>query len=138
MERHATDETTRRAIRHERDFVELAYYRGDMPAESAVLFEGLTDHGLDEGVAQFRAIAERDEQSHLLDEQEVSRIADAAVERFTRRLGPDLPRILGRVDLDIARRAADLYLCLADPRQRRLGRAIADAMLTAIEKGRVP
>jgi DNA-binding transcriptional MerR regulator len=138
MERHATDETTRRAIRHERDFVELAYYRGDMPAESAILFEGLTDRGLDEGVAQFRAIAERDEQSHLLDEHEVSRIADAAVDRFTRRLGPDLPRILGRVDLGIARRAADLYLRLADPRQRRLGRAIADAMLTAIEKGRVP
>jgi len=138
MDRHATDDTTRRAIRHERDFVELAFYRGDMPAESAVLFEGLTDHGLAEGVAQFQAIAERDQHSHLLDEHEVSLIADAAVERFIRRIGPDLPRILGGIDLDIARRAADLYLRLAEPRQRRLGRAIADAMLTAIEKGRVP
>jgi len=137
MDRHATDETTRRAIRNERDFVELAFYRGDMPAEAAILFEGLTDHGFAEGVAQFQVIAERDEHSHLLDEHEVSLIADAAVERFTRRLGPDLPRILGEIDLDIARRAADLYLRLAEPRQRRLGRAIADAMLTAIEKGHV-
>jgi DNA-binding transcriptional MerR regulator len=137
MERHATEATTRRAIRHERDFVELAFYRGDMPAESAVLFEGLTDDGLAEGVAEFKAIAERDEHSDLLDEHEVSLIADAAAERFVRRLGPDLPGILGEIDPDIARRAADLYLRLAEPRQRRLGRAIADAMLTAIEKGRV-
>jgi hypothetical protein len=137
MDRHATDETTRRAIRNERDFVELAFYRGEMPAESALLFEGLTDHGPAEGIAQFRAIAERDERSHLLDEREVAAIADAAVERFARRLGPDLPQVLGRIDLDIARRAADLYLRLAGPRQQRLGRAIADAMLAAIEKGRV-
>jgi len=138
MERHATDEKTRRAIRHERDFVELAFYRGDMPAESALLFEGLADQGLAEGVAQFRAIAERDERSHLLDEREVAAIADAAVERFVRRLGPDRPRILGGIDLEVARRAADLYLRLAEPRQQRVGRAIADAMLAAIEKGRNP
>ena len=43
---HAADERTRRLIRRERDFVELAFYRGEMPAESVLLYEGLNEAGL--------------------------------------------------------------------------------------------
>ncbi|MEO7059991.1 MAG: MerR family transcriptional regulator, partial [Lapillicoccus sp.] len=37
MEHEAGDEKVRRIIRQERDFMELAYYRGDMPPEAELL-----------------------------------------------------------------------------------------------------
>ncbi|WP_213452062.1 MerR family transcriptional regulator [Rhizomonospora bruguierae] len=137
MEARAGDGKARRLIRRERDFMEVAFYRGEMPPESALLYQGLTEAAMARSLDQFRAIADRAEQVHLLDDREIAQIADGVVERITRHLGPDLPRLMKAVDLDLARRAADLYLGLADPRHRRIDRAIADALLTAIEKGQV-
>jgi DNA-binding transcriptional MerR regulator len=134
MEARADDEKARRVIRRERDFMELAFYRGDMPPESALLYEGFTDAAMARSLDSFRAIADRAERGPF-DDREIEQIADGVVERITRQLGPDLPRVMKSLDLDVARRAADLYVRLADPRHRRLDRAIADALLTAIEKG---
>ncbi|MFR9778279.1 MerR family transcriptional regulator [Micromonospora sp. MS34] len=136
MAARATDEKARRVIRRERDFMELAFYRGDMPAESAIVYAGLTDAGLAESLDLFQRIAERAERLELLDEREIARIADGVVDRLSRQLGTELPGIVRSLDLDVARRAADLYVRLADPRQRRLHRAIADALIAVIEKGR--
>lgn len=136
IEARAEDDRTRRLIRRERDFVELAFYRGDMPAESVALYEGLTEAAMARSLDSFRSIADRADRSHPLDDREIEQIAAGVVERITRQLGPDLSRVLRSIDLDVARRAADLYLRLADPGERRLTRSIADAILTLIEKGR--
>jgi DNA-binding transcriptional MerR regulator len=133
MEALAEDDRTRQLIRRERDFLELAFYRGDMPVESALLYQGLTEAAMASSLGSFQTIAER---SHPLDDRDIEQIAAGVIERITRHLGPDLPRMLRSMDPDAARRAADLYLRLADPRQLRLDRAIADALLSLIEKGR--
>jgi DNA-binding transcriptional MerR regulator len=104
----ATDEKTRRVIRQERDFMELAFYRGEMPAESAVVYEKLTASGLVDSFFLFQQI------------------------------GDEFQRVIRSLDLDLARRAADLYVRLVGPEQRRLSRAIGDAILTTIEKGQTP
>jgi DNA-binding transcriptional MerR regulator len=135
MSAKATDEKTRRVIRRERDFVELAFYRGDMPPEAAALYEALTDANRAESAALYDRIAARLDDPDVLDDREIDRIADAVIDRITRHLGPDLPAVLRSIDVDVARRAADLYVRLSPPRERRLDRAIADALLTAIEKG---
>ena len=131
----ATDEKTRRVIRQERDFMELAFYRGEMQAESAVVYEKLTASGLVDSFFLFQQIGERAQHAHLLDDQEIQRIAAAAVDRLTDQLGDEFQRVIRSLDLDLARRAADLYVRLAGPQQRRLSRAIGDAILTTIEKG---
>lgn len=135
METRAADERTRRVIRQERDFLELAFYRGDMPAESAVVYQKLTESGLAESIALFGEIAEREAQADLLDDHEMDRIATAVVDRFEDQLGDDVHAVLGSIDPGLARRAADLYVRLAEPHQRRLARVIGDALLTIIEKG---
>lgn len=134
MRARATDENVRRVIRRERDFMELAFYRGDMPPESAVLYEGLTDAGLAQSFELFGEIAARAGREALTD-AEIDQIAGAVVDRITRHLGAAADKVFSSIDLDVARRAADLFLRLSDPRQRRLDRAIADALLAAIEKG---
>jgi DNA-binding transcriptional MerR regulator len=136
MHAKAADEQTRRVIRRERDFMELACYRGEMPPQTEALYQALSDAKLAESSALFQRIADRYAHAHLLDDGEVERIAGAVVDRIARHLGPDLSSVLGSIDLEVARRAADLYVRLADPSHRRVDRAIADALLTAIEKGR--
>jgi DNA-binding transcriptional MerR regulator len=137
MQERATDERTRRVIREERDFLELAFYRGDMPPESAVVYEKLAGAAaLADSFAMFRQIADRAGRAGALDDREIDRTANAVVDRLTRQLGADFSQVLGLLDLDLARRAADLYVRLADPRERRVARAIGDAILTAIEKSR--
>ena len=107
MEARAGDERTRRVIRRERDFMELAFYRGDMPAESALIYERLDGPELMRSLAAFRTIADRAERSHLLHDREIEQIAQGVVERVTRQLGPQLSRLTKSIDLDVARRAAD-------------------------------
>jgi len=137
MERGAGDEGVRRVIRRERDFMELAFYRGDMPPEVEVLYGGFNDARLSESLALFGQIAARSDPSFVLTDEEVEQVASAVVARLRRHMGPDLPRVARSIDLDVARRAADLYVRLAGDRERRLGRAAADAVLTALEKARL-
>jgi DNA-binding transcriptional MerR regulator len=135
MHAKAADEQTRRVIRRERDFMELACYRGEMPPQTEALYQALSDAKLAESSALFRRIADRYAHAHLLDDGEIERIAGAVVDRIASHLGSDLPAVLGSIDLAVARRAADLYVRLADPSHRRVDRAIADSLLAAIEKG---
>ncbi|WP_432973956.1 MerR family transcriptional regulator [Dactylosporangium sp. CA-233914] len=137
LESQAGDEHVRRVIRRERDFMELAFYRGDMPPESVVVYERLTEAQLAESQVLFGQIAERVKRRDELDAREIAEIAAAVVERITRQLGPQLPDLLRSIDLGLARRAADLYVRLSDARMRPVQRAIADALLTVIEKGQV-
>ncbi|BCY09492.1 MerR family transcriptional regulator [Actinoplanes sp. L3-i22] len=138
MYERATDERTRRVIRDERDFMELACYRGDMPPEAAIVYERLTAAGLADSFAAFGQIAERVDRAHLLGDEEIAGIAGDTADRLIRQLGEDAPGALRSIDPDLARQAADLYVQLAEPGQRRLARAIGDALLATIEKGRTP
>ncbi|MBM2616427.1 MerR family transcriptional regulator [Actinoplanes sp. LDG1-06] len=130
----ATDRPARRAIRRERDFVELAFYRGDMPPEAAVLYEGLTEAAKAHSLHLFGQVAARSGESTAYDDEQVARIAAAVVNRIRDSLGDDLPTVFRSIDLAVARRAAELYLRLSGAHERRVDRAIADALLSAIEK----
>jgi DNA-binding transcriptional MerR regulator len=134
MEARAADRSVRRTIRRERDFVELAFYRGDMPPEAAVLYEGLTEAARAGSLELFGQLATRSEPGQSYSEEEVAHFAAAAVDRITAFLGADLHRVFSSIDLTVARRAADLYVRLSDDHERGVDRVIADALLSAIEK----
>ncbi|GAA2644991.1 MerR family transcriptional regulator [Paractinoplanes durhamensis] len=131
----AADERTRRVIRRERDFMELAFYRGDMPPEAAVLYERLAGADLAESSEGFRQIADRADRAGPIDQQEMERIAAMHAERLARWLGEDFLPVVRSIDIETARRAADLWVRLAAPPQRLLDRAMADAIISLIEKG---
>jgi DNA-binding transcriptional MerR regulator len=138
MQARAADETARRFVRRERDFMELAFYRGDMPPESAAVYEGFTEARLAESSALFGEIAARVPRGDPPDDAEIERIVGAVIDRMTRHLGTDLDRFLRSVDLAVAGRAVDLYVRLAEPHERRLAAAIGAAVLAIIEKGQQP
>ncbi|MFI1996631.1 MerR family transcriptional regulator [Actinoplanes sp. NPDC020271] len=132
MYARAPDDRTRRVVRKERDFMELAFYRGEMPVEAVTVYEQLTETGLADSLVSFGQIARRRERTGRLSETEVAAIASATVERLRGQLGATLLTI----DLTLARQAADLYVRLTEPDRRHLARAIADALLAEIEKER--
>ncbi|MEV0895229.1 MerR family transcriptional regulator [Actinoplanes sp. NPDC049802] len=134
MSARATDQDAQRMIRRERDFMELAFYRGDMPAESVAAYEGLSEAALAESSGLFGEMADRIQHEDRLDPREMDRMAAAVVDRVSRHLGADLHRLLGSVDMETARRAVGLYVRLAEPGQRRVAQIIGDAILTMIEK----
>jgi DNA-binding transcriptional MerR regulator len=134
MEERTDDERVRRVIRRERDFMELAYYRGDVPVESEVLYEGMSDARLAESMALFGEIADRaDEGTEPTDEQ-IERMTAAVLTRIRGHLGADVDRVARAIDPAVARRTADLYVRLALTHHRRPARATADALLGLIEK----
>lgn len=134
LEDRAADRSVRRVIRRERDFVELAFYRGDMPPEATLLYAGLSDAARAQSLSLFGRIAARADPGRPYDDEEIEQLAAAVVERIRAFLGADLGRVFRAIDPAVARRAAELYVRLSDPRDRRADRAIADALLTAIEK----
>jgi DNA-binding transcriptional MerR regulator len=134
MESRATDTATRRAVRDERDFVELAFYRGDMPPESVLLYEGLSEAARAQSVTLFDKIAARSQSGQAPSGEEIEQIAAVVIDRISGVLGSDLRRVFRAIDVDVARRAADLYVRLSDQRQRPVDQFIADALVSAIEK----
>jgi DNA-binding transcriptional MerR regulator len=134
LEQRAGDETVRREIRRERDFLELAFYRGDMPPEADIFYQGFDDAQLAESLALFGQAAARADLVSTPTDEEIEQMASAQVAFLRRRLGTDLPRVAGSIDLDVARRAADLYLRLTPDHDRRRTRAITDAILAMIEE----
>jgi DNA-binding transcriptional MerR regulator len=133
MARRAGDERVRRLIRWERDFMELAFYRGEIPQEVEILYRSLDEARLAESLDLFSQVAGRP--TPVTDEQ-IAGIAAAVVDRIRRHLGPELPRLARSIDPDLARHAADLYVRLSTPENRRRDRAIADALLATIEEAR--
>jgi DNA-binding transcriptional MerR regulator len=136
VERRAQDERVRRLIRRERDFTELAFYRGELPLELEVLYLGFDDARFAESLASYGQIADRAERGAALTDEQIAQVSAGVVERIRRQLGPDLPRLARSIDPDRARRAADLYLQITDEEDRRVERAITDALLAALEEER--
>jgi DNA-binding transcriptional MerR regulator len=136
VERRATQETVRRAVRRERDFLELAFYRGELPPEVALIFEYFDEAQVAESAAAFGQLADRRESGAEPTPHQVARIATATIERMRRNLGADLPRLAHAVDLDLVRQAADRYVSLAGDNSRRVERAIVDGLLRLLEEAR--
>ena len=136
VEQRATQDTVRRAIRRERDFLELAFYRGELPPQVALVFEYFDRRHLAESAAAFGQIADRQQSGAEPTPHQVAQIATAAVERMRRNLGADLPQLAHAVDLDLVRQAADRYGSLADNNSRRIERAIVDGPSHLLQEAR--
>ncbi|WP_366179993.1 MerR family transcriptional regulator [Actinomyces timonensis] len=90
MEAAAPDERTRAAVRADRDAVDLACYRGQMPAEAELLFP---DPGTDDDAA---TLADYGRAGEGLDEEEAEAMAAEMLNRLMRRAGPERLRALAR------------------------------------------
>ena len=136
MELRSGDERVRRQIRRERDFNELAFYRGDMPAEAELLFQGFEEADLLESLALYGVLAQRADAPHAPSEEEINAFAASTVGRIVRQLGDDLPRLARAVDADAVRRAVDLYVSTRSEEERRLARVVGDAIVAMLEEAR--
>lgn len=135
LESKADDEATRRAIRHERDFMELAYYRGDIPPEAAAVYEVYDETRRTESLAAFDLMA-HPPGGAALTEEEVRDAGGTAVERARRYLGPEFDVLVRSVDPELARRMAELYLRVGAVGDGRRERAVVEAWLAAVEEAR--
>lgn len=124
LETDAANDRTRRAIRDERDFVELAYYRGQVPPEAELLFASLDQTGLQESLTAFG----RDPDVPLNDEQ-VEELAAGVVARMETRFGADLATVGRSIDLDRVRSAYDLFQRTVTGQER----LIAEAVMRQLE-----
>lgn len=130
LEQAAPDEATRRAVVRERDFLELAYYRGEVPDEIEWLYAALEDTLTDEGIAAFTKHAQADT------DEDIAVLADEFIARLRTRLGPrvrDLARVL---DTQAVEHIYRLYSSVGDPRERRIGQAVQQRVLAALAEER--
>jgi hypothetical protein len=128
------DENVRRTIRRERDFVELAFYRGDMPSGTEALYEGFDDTRRAESLALFGQVTDQLDPDHPPTEAQINQVVEAVIDRIRRHLGSEYPRVVREMDVDVARRAADLFVRVSEQHGRQVSRAIADALIIALEK----
>lgn len=118
MEEAAPDERTRAAVRADRDAVDLACYRGQMPAEAELLFP---DPDADDDAA---TLADYGRAGEGLDEEEAEAMAAEMVSRLMRRAGPERLRALARsADREAIRAVFQLFASF-----EQLGSAYARAL----------
>ncbi len=127
----APDEVTLTGVHRERDFLELAYLRGEVPAEAELLFAAVDEQTRSASLAAFRGSL-----TSQLSDEDVDRIASANVERMRDRLGERLPQVACAVDIEALRRLNDLFLATGDDRARRLGDAVLSKLVTMIAEAR--
>lgn len=128
LEAAAPDERTRAAVRRERDVVELACYRGQMPPEAEALFRApqpQEEAGILEAYGQ--------DASAMSDEQIEERVR-ANIRRLESMLGPLRARALAR---SVDREAVRAFFRLAsrvEPFDARMGAAMERGLLAAIDR----
>lgn len=130
MERAAPDGATRATVRNDRDLVDLACYRGQMPPEAEVLFND-PDPQFD---AESLALYAQDPAE--LSDEEVERRARTTVGNLEAQLDPERLRDLARsVDVDAVRSIFRLTAAL-EYFDIRLARALEREFLATIERWR--
>ena len=130
MERAAPDEATRAAVRNERDLIDLACYRGQLPPEAELLFSD-PDPRFD---AEALALYGQDPAG--LSDEEVERRARATVARLEAQLVPERLRVLARsIDVGAVRSIFRLTAAL-EYFDLRLARALEREFLATIEQWR--
>ena len=126
MEANAPDERTARAIRAERDFVELACYRGDMPEGAELIFAHL-DPATTAG-----ALAAYGRDLDAMDDQQIEETAGHVVARMVTALGEradSMARELTAGDLD---KVYDLFGATSSRGQKELGEAVRRHLKAAL------
>ncbi|MEU6538436.1 MerR family transcriptional regulator [Streptomyces sp. NPDC047000] len=134
LEARAPDEATAGAVRQERDFIELAYFRGDVPPEAELLYIGVTEESLRAGLDAFRTGVT----AEGLSDEEIERFAAGVVARMKERVGGDLAEVIASLDTDAVRRLYELYDVTADERARRVGRVVHRLLTEELEKAAEP
>lgn len=134
LEAGAGDDETRRGVREEREFLELAYFRGQLPPEAEALFLGATPESIQEGLDAFAVSQTMAE----LSDDDIESLATANLARMRSRLGDRYPQVAASIDLDALTRLYALYDKVADERGRRLGRAMRRQLTLEIEAWRSP
>ena len=130
MERAAPDGATRAVVRNDRDLVDLACYRGQMPPEAEVFFND-PDPRFD---AESLALYAQDPAE--LSDEEVERRARTTVGNLEAQLDPERLRDLARsVDVDAVRSIFRLTAAL-EYFDIRLARALEREFLATIERWR--
>lgn len=128
MEERATDERTLRAIRAERDFVELAWYRGEMPPVAELLFNPM---GSAEAAV---ALASYGRDLEELDDVGIEQAAAAVVEHMLDTLGEQADAAAQGLTAEDVDRIYDLYGNTSSPGNRRLGEAVRRRLQTALSE----
>lgn len=132
LEAAAADENTRLAVREEREFVELAYFRGEVPPEAEVLFLGATPESLQQGLDAFAVGLNAAE----LTDKEIENLAAANVARMRGKVGDRLAEVVASIDLEVLARLYQLYDRTTDQRGRRVGAAMQRQLTAEIEAWR--
>lgn len=133
LEARSRDESTRREVRRERDFVELAYFRGDAPPGTELLYTGFDEHDVAASLVGFEEAV-----SVGLSEEEVERVGAANAARILRAFNDgDADQASTPVDLTAVRRLYELFMATADERGRTMGEAVMRHLVAAVENGRV-
>ena len=130
LELAAADETTRCAVRKERDLTDLACYRGQMPPEAEFLFMD-PDPDYD---AESLALYAQDPAE--MSDAQIEQRAQAMISRMEARLPPErLAALASSVDTDAVRGLFSLIGATGYP-DARLTRALEREFLTAIDRWR--
>mgnify|MGYP000170144098 FL=1 len=130
MERAAPDGATRATVRNDRDLVDLACYRGQMPPEAEVFFNAPHPRFDAESLALYA------QDPAELSDEEVERRARTTVGNLEAQLDPERLRDLARsVDVDAVRSIFRLTAAL-EYFDIRLARALEREFLATIERWR--
>lgn len=130
MERAAPDGATRAVVRNDRDLVDLACYRGQMPPEAEVFFNDPHPRFDAESLALYA------QDPAELSDEEVERRARTTVGNLEAQLDPERLRDLARsVDVDAVRSIFRLTAAL-EHFDIRLARALEREFLATIERWR--
>lgn len=130
LEANAPDALTRRAIRRERDFLEVAFVR-DVPPEAELLFAALDDDSLRESLATFS----RNITVELTDEA-LAEFAAAQGTRIKERLGDRIHEVAHSIDTEALTRLYELFAATGDDRDRVKGEAVLQELVRLLEEER--
>jgi DNA-binding transcriptional MerR regulator len=127
----APDELTRRGVRREREFLELAYLRGEVPPEAEMLFVAVDEQSSATSLEAFANTLTGE-----LTDETVEQTAVGIVERMKHGFGDRLPAVSQTIDTEALRRLYDLFSATGDERDRRMGEAVLRHLLGAIEEAK--
>lgn len=129
----AGDEPTRAAIRRERDLLEIAAYRGDLPVGAELFYANYNEHRMAASVAAFGQ--DRGDPT----DEEIHAQAVEQVARMRRDAGATLPELAARVDVGAVRAFYRRAIAMTrDPVERRLWDAVLEELVTTLEELRQP
>ncbi|MBE6477689.1 MAG: MerR family transcriptional regulator [Propionibacteriaceae bacterium] len=128
MEANAPDERTARAIRGERDFVELACYRGEMPEGAELIFAHLDPATTAEALAAYG----RDPDA--MDDEQIEEAAGRVIARMVTALGERTDTMARELTVGDIDKVYDLFGATSSRGQKKLGEAVRRHLKAALSE----